>query len=173
MARELRLGHEEPSFLEAPWLRRQVETHLVFGFFARRLDLSWILLSFIVLGVVSALGESWLILLGRTASAALFLLVWWPIFRMPRYRQAAVGWCAVKAALALMSFITLLVGGLVGFFRGQSDATHLTVLALIWFPSIEFLPSLVNHQRFITLGRMLLSLPLVVLGSRAGGWTWY
>lgn len=172
MSREPRTEPEEPSFLEAPWLRRQVETHLVFGFFARRLALSWIWVSFLVLSVVSAFGESWLVLLGRTASAGLFLLLWWPIFRMPQYRQAAIGWCAVKTTLAIGSFITLLVGGLVGSFRGQSDAIHLTALALIWFPSIEFLPRLVDHQRYITIGRVLLSLPLVILGGRAGGWTW-
>src|SRR5439155_11861208 len=35
MASEQRADAQEPSFLDEPWLRRQVETHLVFGWFAR------------------------------------------------------------------------------------------------------------------------------------------
>jgi hypothetical protein len=90
---------------------------------------------------------------------------------MPKYRQAAIGWFATKTTLAITSFIALIVGGLAGFARGQSDAIHVTVLALVWLPSIEFIPSLVEHQRFITIGRALLSVPLLLLGSRAGGWS--
>ena len=162
----------EPSFLDEPWLRRQVETHLVFGFLARRLSLSWIVVPFLALSVVSTFGEAWPILLGRTGYVGLILLVLSPIFRQSRYRQAAIGWCATKTALAATSFIVLLVGGLIGFFRGQADAIHLTLLALLWFPCVEFMSSIAPRQRFLTIARVMLSIPLVILGTRAGGWTW-
>lgn len=102
--------------------------------------------------------------------AALLLFFLRFILRMPRYRQAALGWCIVKVTVAMASFLILLAGGVVGFFRGQPDAIHLTLLALIWFPSVEFMPSLVDGQRFITIGRIVVSIPIVVLGSRAGNW---
>ncbi len=163
---------KEPSVLGEPWLRRQVETHLVFGFLSRRLSLSWIVVLFCALSVLSTLGEAWPILLGRAASVGLILLVLSPIFRQSRHRQAAIGWCAAKTALAATSFIVLLVGGLIGFFRGQADAIHLTLLALLWFPCVEFMSSIAPRQRLLTIARILLSIPLVIRGSRAGGWTW-
>src|SRR2546423_13017720 len=140
----------QPSLWDTPWLRRQVETHLVFGLFVRRLNLSWMFLALLVLTVLSAFDESWLVLFGRCASAGLLLLLWFPMFRMSKYRQAVIGWFATKTTLAITS----------------SDAIHVTLLALIWLPSIEFIPSLVEHQRFITIGRALLSVPLLLLGSR-------
>lgn len=164
--------------LESPWLHRQVEGHLVFGFFARRLALGRALGVLLVLGLVTgfaeaALAGSWLVLLGRAVSGALLLLLFWPLSRMSRYRQAAIGWWSVKIAIGLCSFVMFFVGGVIGFVRGQPDAIHLTLLALIWAPSVEFIPSLVAYQRVISVGRMLVSVPVVILGSRAGAWTWH
>jgi hypothetical protein len=48
---------EEPSFLDEPWLRRQVENHLVFGFFARRVSFSWIIVALLLLSIVSTLAS--------------------------------------------------------------------------------------------------------------------
>ena len=165
------MTREEPNLLDEPWRRRQVENHLVFGFFARRISFNWILVPLLLLSVVSTLGESWALMAGRAAFVGLILWLLRSAFKMSRYRQAAVWWCAAKAGLAITSFLVLLMGGLVGFFRGQPDAIHFTLLALLWFPSVEFLPSMVERQRYITIGRVLLSIPLVILGSRAGGWT--
>jgi hypothetical protein len=161
---------KEPNLLDEPWLRRQVENHLVFGFFARRISFNWIIVPLLLLGVVSTLGESWALIAGRAAFVGLILWLLRSAFKKSLYHQAAVWWCAAKAGLAITSFLVLLMGGLVGFFRGQPDAIHLTLLALVWFPSIEFLPSMVERQRYITIGRILVSIPLVILGSRAGGW---
>jgi hypothetical protein len=89
---------------------------------------------------------------------------------MSRYRQAALGWWVTKASIAIVAFLFFLVGGLVGFFRGQPEAIHFTLLALIWFPGLEFIPSLVQHQRFITAARIILSVPSVVLTLQYGTW---
>jgi hypothetical protein len=78
----------------------------------------------------------------------------------------------VKIALGLFSFVSFFVGGFIGFVRGQPDAIHHTLLALIWVPGVEFAPRLVPYQRFISIGRLLVTLPVVVLGGRAGGWAW-
>ena len=173
-----RIGRQAASNglgLETPWLRRQVEGHLVFGFFARRVAFGWAFAALLLLGVVvtlveSVLAKSWLILLGQIASAGLLVLLFWPFLRLSRY-QPAIGWWSVKVVVGLLSFVAFFVGGFIGFIRGHPDAIHLTLLALVWAPSIEFAPSLVAHQRLITLGRLVLSVPLVILGSRAGSWT--
>jgi len=67
MASERRADAQEPSFLDESWLRRQVETHLVFGWFARRLDFGWLLVSVPLLAVVLALNEPWGIVLAFRA----------------------------------------------------------------------------------------------------------
>jgi hypothetical protein len=155
---------EEPNLLDNLWLRRQVETHLFFGFFARRFAFGWIPVMVAGLAMLAALAESWPVLLGRVVTGAVLLALLMPVLRTSRYRQAALGWWVTKASIALVSFLFLLVGGLVGFFRGQPDAIHFALLALLWFPGLEFVPSLVPWQRFITLGRIALSVPIVVLG---------
>jgi hypothetical protein len=61
--------------------------------------------------------------------------------------------------------------GLVNFFRGEPGAIDLMLLGFIWFPGIEFAPSLVSRQRYLTIARLLLSLVILFLGIRAGRWT--
>ena len=154
MASERRADAQEPSFLDEPWLRRQVDTHLAFGWFARRLDFGWLLVSVPLLAVVLALNEPWGILLAKIVLAGIFVFFFFFFFRlilrMPRYRQAAFGWCITKATLAVRSFLFLL-GSLVAFFQGRSDAIDLMLLGVIWFPGVEFASSLANRQRYITI----------------------
>ena len=170
MATEQRAAEQEPSFLDEPWLRRQVETHLIFGLFARRLDFGWVLISLPLVLLVSALGESWGLLLGKTVTAGLFVFFFRLTLRMSRYRQAAFGWCVTKATLAMGSFLFLL-GSLVNFFRGEPDAIDLMLLGFIWFPGVEFASSIVSRQRYLTIARLLLSVLIIFLGMRAGRWT--
>jgi hypothetical protein len=159
---------EEPNTLDAPWLRRQVETHLIFGFLAHRLPFGW------VFGAGFALAALVLLYQGAVLQA---LMVAFPIplccprfVKMSRYHQAALGWWITKAILALFSFLFLL-GSLVNFFRGEPGAIDLMLLGFIWFPGIEFAPSLVSRQRYLTIARLLLSVVILFLGIRAGRWT--
>lgn len=93
------VGEQEPSFLDNAWLRRQVETHLFFSFLARRLAFGWVMVSVVGLFFLAALAEPWPVLLGRSVTAAILILVFVPVLRMSRYRQAALGWCAAKASI--------------------------------------------------------------------------
>src|SRR5437667_6139132 len=92
------------------------------------------------------------ILLAKIVLAGIFVFFFFfrLILRMPRYRQAAFGWCITKATLAVRSFLFLL-GSLVAFFQGRSDAIDLMLLGVIWFPGVEFASSLANRQRYITI----------------------
>jgi hypothetical protein len=92
--------------------------------------------------------------------------------RMSKYRQAALGWWISKATAAFWSFLLLIVGGLVGFFRGQPDAIYFTALALVWFPGPEFASHIGKRQRFLTLARIVVSVPLIYFVSQTGNWTW-
>jgi hypothetical protein len=148
---------------EAPWVRRQVEGHLIFGFFARRAPFGWVIVALAVVWIASALNRPWWVLAERSVLAVIIILAsarW--ILRLPLYRQAAFGWWISKITLAVGAFLVLLVGGFVGFFRGTPEAPYLTLLALLWVPSVEFLRSVVPHQRWLTLGRLLASIPLGV-----------
>src|SRR5206468_11989148 len=102
MASERRADAQEPSFLDESWLRRQVETQLVFGWFARRLDFGLLLVSVPLLAVVLALNEPWSNFLAKIVLAGIFVFFFFfrLILRMPRNRQAAFGWCITKESLA-------------------------------------------------------------------------
>lgn len=160
--------------LESPWLRKQVETHFIFGPLSKSLSFGWILLFIFVMYFLTNFS-------GRLSAAKiaegismLFLVVWLALFffKMPRYHQAALGWCIIKTVLALVSFILLIVGGLIGFLRGQPDAIHLTLLSVIWFPSLEFLPKLIEEQKYITMGRIAFSVPIAYFGYLTDNWFW-
>ena len=160
----------EPNTLDAPWLRQQVETHLVFGLLARYLSFVWVLAVGMALAIVLALSRGSTLHAIELAMCMAFSLFF--LRRMSRYRQAALGWWITKATTALCSFLLLVVGGLVGFFRAEPDAIHITVLALVWFPGPEFVPSIAKRQRFLTLARMAVSVPLLYLSYQTGNWTW-
>jgi hypothetical protein len=162
------------EMLESPWLRKQVETHLIFGPLSKSLSFGWIFLFIIVVYFLTNFS-------GRLSApkiaegiSTLFVVVFAAVlfFKMPRYHQAALGWCIIKFVLALVSFILLIIGGLIGFLRGQPDAVHLTLLSLIWFPSLEFIPKLAENQKFITAGRIALTIPIAYLGYLSGDWFW-
>ena len=162
------------EMLESPWLRKQVETHLVFGPISRSLPFGWILLFIFALYFLTSFSRHLSAPRIAEGISMLFLVLFVAVlfFKMPKYHQAALGWCIIKAVLALVSFIFLIVGGLIGFLRGQPDAIHLTLLSLIWFPSLEFIPKLVENQKFITIGRIALSIPIAYLGYLTGNWFW-
>jgi hypothetical protein len=161
------------EMLESPWLRRQVETHLIFGPLSRSLSFGWILLFiFGIYFLTTFLGHLSAVDIAEGITRLFFVLIALFFLKMPRYHQAALGWCIIKSVLALVSFIMLIVGGLIGFLRGQPDAMHLTLLSLIWFPSLEFIPKLVENQKFITIGRIPLSIPIAYFGYLTGNWFW-
>jgi hypothetical protein len=89
---------------------------------------------------------------------------------MSNYRQAAIGWCLIKILGGIVAFIMLIAGGLVGFFRNQPDAIHLSLLAIIWLPFLEFIPKLTEKQKYITTARIILTLPVAYLGYQTGNW---
>lgn len=146
-----------PGALDSAWVRRQVTTHLVFGFLARRFPFGWVLASGASLVYMYGSYNGW----PKLHNVALFIPVGLGMLTKSTYRQAALGWCFTKATLGSVVFLFLIAGAPVAFFHGDRDALPLTLLALIWLPGLEFIPRLVEHQRVLTLTRAALSMPLV------------
>lgn len=161
--------------LETPGLIRQVETHLVFGPLSRHFPLGYIALAFVVAGLVAAffaqhqpVGQY----IGSIADKLVFLIVPFLMLRATLRQQAIIGFLAVKITLGIAAFMMLSIGVPVSLQRHQSDALPLLFLGLIWLPSVEFLPSVTPHQKYVTLARLLLTIPCVYFGVRSGYWHW-
>ncbi len=92
---------------------------------------------------------------------------------MTRRQQAIVAWGAMKFALGFGAFIMMTVGTGTSYQSGQPrDALVFFFLGLLWLPMPEFIPRLTPHQKHITLARLVLSIPLVIIGIRGGNWHW-
>lgn len=159
--------------LEHPWLVRQTETHLVFGVFARRIPLVYAAL---VLGGLFAAYAFFAFPRGDYADALM------PVFgvaiglyglaQASRLQQSIIGWCAVKFALLLTAIVFLAVGTPINLHNGAPSTWPDFALALIWIPSLEFIPVVTPHQRYLTIARLLLTVPFVYLGIASGNWHW-
>lgn len=173
------------SLLDAPWLKKQVETHLFFGFCSQKFPVAILLIvayiSDLLYKIIRIGGiRAWsgyvsdyfherpvyaLFSAGYSISL-IFICIF--LLKLPKYYQAAIGWWIIKALLVLLCFIMLIVGGLVGFFQGTPDAIYVTLISLLWFPSIEFIKKVQGKQKFITIGRLLLSAPILYLWHKTG-----
>jgi len=161
------------EILDFPWLRKNIEGHLIFGPFVKRFPFGWVLLSFFILYFIwgfVATDSALFLRLVSNLDKLFFIIVAIYLLKQPKYVQAAVGWCTAKLAGGLIAFVVLVAGGLVGFFREQPDAIHITLLAVIWLPGIEFVPSFTEKQKIITIGRILISIPISFLWYKTGTW---
>ncbi len=161
------------EMLESPWLNRQVENHLLFGPLSRGGSISWIF--FIAIALLTIL-----LIEGfpnfSTANFDLYFnilyasIIIFIFYKFPSYHRAAVLWCVVKFTIITVAFLMLVAGGVVGFFKGSPDAIHITLLAFIWFPSLEFFPKFVEKQKIITLSKVVISIPITILWQQTGTW---
>ena len=86
--------------------------------------------------------------------------IWWYFARRQSLLQQAIaGWVAVKGTIGLFCLLFLTAVVPMYFFQGSPNAWPALFLALMWVPGPEFLPSLTPHQRYITMVRILLSVP--------------
>jgi hypothetical protein len=168
---------------EKPFLVRQVETHLVFGPLSRHLPTLYLfvppLYVFILMVIWLAPSSQQFnkeirifLLVGALVSLPGILLSM-RIFKAYTLRQQAiVGWIAIKPALGFVALMLVLVGGIVGFVRHLPDAWPNLFLGLIWIPGLEFVPKITSHQAYVTLARLILTLPCVYFGIKSGNWHW-
>ncbi len=159
--------------IETPFLIRHVESHLIFGPFSRHFAFGYVVLIGAILSYFAAffavhvpLGQY----IGNLIDKLIFLAIPLLFITWTRRQQAIVGWIAVKGALGMAAFLMATVGAGVSFQHGYSDAWANLFLGLIWIPGIEFVPKVTPHQRFVTLARIVLSIPCVYFGIKSGNW---
>ena len=163
---------------ETPLAIRHVESHLIFGLLARHAPIGLIAL----LGAAFTVGND--LYQQRFAPGVRIASVVWDVFiwgglmllfnlSMTRRQQAILAWSATKFTLAIAAFIMIFVGAGSAFREGDiRDGLVFLFLGLLWFPSIEFIPSVTPHQKYVTLARLVLSIPLVIIGIQGGNWHW-
>jgi hypothetical protein len=163
---------------ETPFTIRHVETHLVFGLLARHFSVAYLAALLGVLKLAWDLFGTAAPVAQRVGEAINDLLLWVGLLplllsRMTRRQQAIIAWGATKFGLGFAAFIMMTVGTGTSYQHGQSrDALVFFCLGLIWLPSVEFIPRLTPHQKYISLARLVLSIPLVVIGIQRGNWHW-
>ncbi len=142
--------HRLHALLEAPWLARQVETHLVFSLLERWAYRStWYALALITLIPLSTSGyqeEEWWV---WVTLAVLFLLA----SALETRHAVAILFLVTKLLLAFGCGLAF-VGSFFGVLAGDVTAAWVMALAVTWAPVPEFLPRVTPHQRWLTLGRL-------------------
>lgn len=171
----MKIKEQADKFLNTPWLRFQLESHLVLRLFVNDIALSLVVSAIFSLSLISTIITTKLTLLS-TFSLAIdyfyYLLIIVILFKLTRYQQAAIAWILMKSVGALLSFILILFS-MINFVKGmRADALIMLGLGLIWMPSIEFIPKITPKQKYITIARIILSIPLIVLGIQGGSWHW-
>jgi hypothetical protein len=173
MKMKIKPNKQALEIFETPWLRYHVEGHLFFGPLAKNFPFGWILFAIFTvyyIGAIVTTEKSLLLIFVANLDILFFILVSMYLLILPKYVQAAIGWCVTKFVGGLIAFIFLIAGGLVGFIRGQPDAIYITLIAIVCFPSIEFIPKLTKQQKYITLSRLFISIPIVFLWYSTGTW---
>ncbi len=156
--------------LETPWTIRHTEGHLILGPISKKLPFAWIIFFITLISVIDQINNQSRDLIFYCL-AVIGLLS--PYFlRKTTYRQQAIlGWILTKVTIGLLAFIMVLIGP-IKLLQGEQDALPLLFLGLIWFPTIEFIPTITKWQKQITAGRLLLSIPCVYFGVMSGNWYW-
>jgi hypothetical protein len=77
---------------------------------------------------------------------------------------------AVKITGGVVSLVFLSIAPIVTYVQGHSDWWVFVCLGLLWLPAFEFIPKITPYQRYLTVARILLTIPCVWAGYRSGNW---
>ena len=78
------------------------------------------------------------------------------------YKTNAILWAAIKVTVLFASFLFILVGA-INLLRDDPADNELIILGIAWFPGPEFAEELTQNQKFITLARVVITIPFVIL----------
>jgi hypothetical protein len=162
-------GQGSALWFETPLVIRHAEGHLVFGPISRHVSLGALVL---IGGLLSPAqlyfyplsqppGKDILDSVNVVILPVCALLIWYCARRLSLRQQAIIGWLATKSAIGLVSFLMLTAAVPMYSFQGNPNAWPVLLLALFWMPGIEFIPKVTPYQRYLTLARIVLSIPCI------------
>ena len=161
---------------EFPWVCRQVETHLVFGFFSKYFDFGWVIIvagaAILAFNFLTFNGNAFQLIDKLSVGAMSFVGGIIFIKKMTRFNQAMAGWFCFKIPLAFAAFMCMTLATLISLNESRPDALANFLIGLIWLPFLEFIPRITPFQKWVTLARFLFSIPVVYMGVHSGCWTW-
>lgn len=128
-------------------ITQHVETHLVFGPMYRKTIVGDLLFGFLNF----FLGKRLLIFNDEKQIFFIFLLT--------------------KIVLGGMATLFVLMSPFL-FLMKAPDALADLLLGLIWLPGLEFIPKLTPNQKYISVCRLLFTIPAIYLGVNSGNWGW-
>lgn len=164
------------KFQENKWLRKQLDTHLIFPIFVKYIPFGWffgfiigvfLIWNFIEYGI-NSISELWSI-------AYLLLLIFCVtplLLKLSKIQQAAIGWFVLKFVLLIACFLEMTVGTIIPYQNGREEALPNFLIGFIWLPSFEFIPQIVKYQKYLTIISLILTIPIVYLGIQTGDWYW-
>jgi hypothetical protein len=159
---------ESPSenfikIFDSPWLQNQVKTHLFFG----EIKGKYIYLAAIVAYVSMCImflvpqerNDIFSVFIEPRVVAFSVALILAIIFG--NYKTNALLWAAIKFTVLFSSFICILCGS-INLLRDDPADAELIIIGLFWFPGLEFVKNFTEKQKYITLARILITVPILL-----------
>lgn len=148
-------------WFEKPWLKCQVENHLVFGIVSRYVPLGPVLITLaaLLLGlkVLSLLPDPMDKNAIQTAESLGFLGGACLVMRTSKLQQAAFGWSFIKVIFGLIAFVAFVSSLFVFFLPDNRAGLPLFLLSITWLPGPEFFKRLAPKNWLVTVGRLSIS----------------
>ena len=163
------------SIIDTPWMRNQVENHLIFQYFVKNIPALWlgiVLFFFYILFEVIDSGISELIFSDKIITIIIIPFVIFYLIKMDKFHQACIAWFSVKITLFFTCILLMTVGTISSIKAGGQDAIPNFLLGLTWFPLIEFFPRIDKKQKYITAFRIIFTVIIVIWGVNTGDWYW-
>lgn len=152
------------SIFDSPWIRKQVEGHLVCGLFKASRKSYWIVLVAILYLIlfykVQSTKDVTIVDLTFNTSHLVAIIGIIYLAKFSHYHQAATCWFGMKLGFAMISFIFILMGA-INVMREVDNGVTLLILGIVLMPSLEFLPKIDSYQKLISIFRTVVASLLI------------
>lgn len=149
--------------MDNPWLRNQVENHLFFGNYKwKKLYLVGVALYITIALAIFAPNHvlfSFDIFKDQGSGFVISVILASVFYK---YEISVFFWGVIKVLLLFMFFILFLCG-VINSLSGEKYAYFLSVLGVVWLPSVEFIKIIVPYQRYVTLLRVAVTIPMICM----------
>ena len=152
------------------------KNHLVFSYFYRSISLAYtygaILIVILIYGAFTTDANLFTYTIDNTDTILILALCVFVFSKLTCQQQARIGWVFFKLTMLLFATLMATVGFFSSYSNGKSDAFPNLFTGLVWLPSIELIPRLQPYQKYISVARIVLTIPCVYFGVKSGYWHW-